>query len=422
MLSLISPYETKLSLSLKEEKTMSGEDLYILKLTEKHLEQYNDLLRYAFQVTEKQLLDIGWESDEIRQAKAPVLKYANVIGYFDEDTLVSQFAVYPAKMNVHSTVVDTGFITSVTTYPEYSGLGLMSKLMKQALTEMKDSGQSVALLFPYSIPLYRKKGWEIISDKMSFSARIDQLLNTFDAPGYVRRKPFDSNDLTDLYTKFARQTHGCILRSQILWEEYWRWDVDDTIAAIYYDTNDTPLGYIVYRINNDVMFIKEMIYLNFEARNGLYQYIAAHESMIDEVKGYNYTSVPIAFSLPDSDIKETIRPYIMGRIVDFSAFIAKYKFDSSASGKSITFNIEDPLLEWNNKSFTVAIENGICHLTKDASKYTANLSIGTLTTLLMGYKRASYMAKLGMIDAETDTIKLLDRIIVNEKPYISDFI
>lgn len=26
------------------------------------LEQYNDLLRYAFQVTEKQLLDYGWEN------------------------------------------------------------------------------------------------------------------------------------------------------------------------------------------------------------------------------------------------------------------------------------------------------------------------------------------------------------------------
>ena len=33
------------------------------KLTEEtDLEQYNDLLRYAFQVTEKQLLDYGWEN------------------------------------------------------------------------------------------------------------------------------------------------------------------------------------------------------------------------------------------------------------------------------------------------------------------------------------------------------------------------
>ena len=38
-----------------------ADDMQIRKLmAEQDLEQYNDLLRYAFQVTEKQLLDYGW--------------------------------------------------------------------------------------------------------------------------------------------------------------------------------------------------------------------------------------------------------------------------------------------------------------------------------------------------------------------------
>ena len=58
-----------------------ADDMQIRKLmAEQDLEQYNDLLRYAFQVTEKQLLDYGWENEDIRQSKMPVLEKARVIG------------------------------------------------------------------------------------------------------------------------------------------------------------------------------------------------------------------------------------------------------------------------------------------------------------------------------------------------------
>ena len=55
----------------------------IRALTTEDLEQYNALLRYAFQVTEQELMDTGWKDDEIKQSKFPVLKRADVLGCFD---------------------------------------------------------------------------------------------------------------------------------------------------------------------------------------------------------------------------------------------------------------------------------------------------------------------------------------------------
>lgn len=99
-------------------------EMQLRKLTAGNdLEQYNDLLRYAFQVTEKQLLDYGWENEDIRQSKMPVLEKARVIGWFDQGKLASQFAVYPLKMNIFNRICKIGFVTSVATYPEYTGLG-----------------------------------------------------------------------------------------------------------------------------------------------------------------------------------------------------------------------------------------------------------------------------------------------------------
>ena len=76
-------------------------DYTIRSLTTKDLDAYNALLRYAFQVTEQELTEVGWENDEIKQSKFPVLQRADVVGCFDNDSLISQFAVYPLDMNIY---------------------------------------------------------------------------------------------------------------------------------------------------------------------------------------------------------------------------------------------------------------------------------------------------------------------------------
>lgn len=189
---------------------MDKNHFLIRKLSVDDLDQYDRLLRYAFQVTEGALQESGWEDEDIRQSKFPILARASVLGCFDGESLVSQFAVYPVKMNIHSVIYPVGFVTSVATYPEYAGMGLMSRLMKQSLTDMRERGRTLALLYPYSIPLYRKRGWEIISDKMSYRIRDVQLPRHVDAPGYVRRVPEESPDLMHLHARFAQQTHGCL--------------------------------------------------------------------------------------------------------------------------------------------------------------------------------------------------------------------
>ena len=400
-------------------------DFTIRPLTIDDAEEYNALLRYAFQVTEQELAETGWKDDEIKQSKFPVLVRADVLGCFnkeDDNSLVAQFAVYPLDMNIYGTKYSVGFVTSVCTYPEYTGHGIMKKLMIQSLTRMKDSHKSFALLYPYSIPLYRRLGWEIISNKMTYTVKDTQIPRKLNEPGYVRRVSWDDAQFKELHTKFAEKTHGCLYRNNLAWEEYWRWDEDDTVVAIYYSKDDIPYGYMVYMISSDVMHIKEMIYLNREAQLGLWEYIYAHDSMIDEVRGNNYYSEPIAFELDDSDIKETIRPYAMGRIIDIEQFFAKYPCDPDESPATFRFNIEDELLPWNNNSFNIHFENGKCNITDSAPDYEMSMSIGTLTTLMLGYKTAEKLHGMEKISSSPDAVEKLDDILLHKIPYVSDYI
>ena len=98
-----------------------------------YMEQYNALLRYVFQVTEQELSSIGWQEREIIRAKFPTMEKADVIGWFDDDNLVSQVAVYPMQTRIFGRTYAMGGLTGVGTYPEYSNMGLMHKLLEQAL-------------------------------------------------------------------------------------------------------------------------------------------------------------------------------------------------------------------------------------------------------------------------------------------------
>ncbi len=398
-------------------------NLVLRKLETSDLKQFNDLLRYAFQVTDEDLSKVGWQDDEIRRSKFPVLEEADVWGWFEGEKLASQIAVYPLQVNITGRLFEMGYITGIATYPEYMGKGLMSTLIKKSLERMREKGQSISFLYPYSIPLYRHKGWEVISDKMTFRLMAHQLPQDNDLPGRVRRVATDSPDLIDLHDRFARSRHGCLLRTELAWEEYWRWEVEDVNVAIYYNQKNEASGYLVYLIENDIFKVKEIIYLNQEARKGLWAYIGAHRSMIDEVVGNNFNNHTIAFLFGDSAIKESVRPYIMGRIVDFEAFIKKYQFEEVDSDQSLTFEIKDPVLDWNNQSFTLEFKKGKTPLlTKTFSSNRVVVEIGILTAMLLGYESPTYLKRIERLQADKKTLALLEQVIPNEKVYFSDYI
>lgn len=91
------------------------------------------------------------------------------------------------QVNIFGKQYALGGLTGVGTYPEYANMGLMHRLLEQALKNMREKGRYICYLYPYSIPFYRKKGWEIISDKITYEIRDYQLPKNRQVPGNVQR-------------------------------------------------------------------------------------------------------------------------------------------------------------------------------------------------------------------------------------------
>lgn len=385
-----------------------------------HLTQYNELLRYVFQVTNQELLKSGYEEGEFARSTRPILQRADVIGWFNEDKLVSQLSIYPCEVNIHGRVFKMGGLTGVGTYPEYAGMHLMTDLIKVGLQMMRHKNQLISYLYPYSVPYYRGKGWEIISEHLRFTVKDSQFPKVADMPGFVERLPVGHTDVLNTYDRFARQNHGAMLRKKVEWEEYWRWEnEEERTAAVYYDEGGSPSGYMLYWIEEDILHIKEIIYLKQEARIGLWNFISAHFSMVESARGSNFKNSPIAFLLDDSQIVETITPYFMGRIVDVAAFLRDYPFAQKSA--PLHFIVSDPMVEWNNGVFGLHWVKGRARVTTEPVGKPVTLGIRTLTAMLMSFRRPSYFHEINQLRTDPKTLAALESIIPDATPYFSDY-
>lgn len=397
------------------------QDLHIRPVEENDVDQFNELLSYVFQITESDIEESGYESKrEMIKSKRPILELSKVFGWFNGDQLVSQIAVYPCEVNIHGTLYKMGGVTGVGTYPEYAGHGLMKDLIKLALETMRADQQWISYLYPYNVPYYRRKGWEMMSDKLTFKIRDTQLPKTVEVPGIVERKEVDDPDVFTVYNQFSRENHGALQRTAFHWEEYWRYENEESrTAAVYYNKSGHPTGVLFYWVAEEVFHVKEMFYLNQEARNGLWNFISAHFSMVYWVKGDIYKNVPLAFLLEDSQIKETIEPYYMARIVDVTEFLKKFPF--KAFDQPFHFVVSDPVAEWNNGIFGLNYAKGEVIVSNDPIGKAVQLDIQTLTCVLMNYRRPAYLARIERLHTDSDTLQLLETIIPDMEAYFGDY-
>ena len=112
----------------------------------------------------------------------------------------------------------------------------------------------------------------------------------------------------------------------------------------------------------------------------------------------------------------------MGRIVDVEQFFQQYHCDPDEKDTTITFKISDELLPWNERALNVRFHCGHCTVIDAPGEYRVKMSIATLTTLLLGYKTAAKLHRMGRITGSASAIDKLDDVLLHESPYISDYI
>lgn len=406
---------------------METQKVQIRQLKKEEIEMSLQLSSFAFQYT---IPKEDWEkavSGEVPD---------EVWGGFDGEQLVAKVRVRPLRAYLQGRIVEMGGIAAVASWPEYRRGGIVASLLIRALSVMREAGQAISFLTPFSFAFYRRYGWETYTDRIKYTVETALLprIEPERVPGQVIRVGNDVELLSPIYEKYASMFNGMLNRSKEWSEELL--DRKKGQVSIYRDQYDEPQGYIHYQVKNNELFIHELITLNHEAKLGLWRYIANHDSMIKQVVLFAPTDYALPFLLDNPRIKQEIEPYFMARIVDIEKLIEQYSFLVStdrrarwSDGKSVRLHIHitDQHAHWNNGLWELTVHGDgsakICRSGLENNAHNPRLScdIQTLSTLLMGYKRASYLYEIGRLQGDEWLAQLLEAIVPVQTTFLSDF-
>lgn len=394
---------------------------WIAQLEHRHFDEYMALEQYAFQLQ---------FSEERLEEERKVFQPEQVWGFFEgEERLCSMLTLIPLEVYLFGKVYAMGGIASVATWPEHRRQGAVTQLLRHALQQMKAQGQMISMLHPFSIPFYRKYGWELCIEYRNYTLTAFQLPRNLESSGYVERLTTTEEELTallsPLYAQYASSYNGTLARTRKWWQQsvYRR---KTGRAVIYRNANQEPTGYAIYEVKERLLHIKEMVYLNQDAFNGLWSFWANHDSMIEQVKLTAPMDDELPYCLPDPRIEQGIAPYFMMRIVDIEAFLQQQPFGVSSSAFICQLQVEDRHAEWNTGVYVLKAdaEQGI-HVTKFAQVQPGypmlRGDIGAFSALLTGAKRASVLYKLGALCGDSEAVELIDRLIPDKTTFLADF-
>ncbi|MFC4601435.1 GNAT family N-acetyltransferase [Cohnella hongkongensis] len=394
----------------------------IRQLTTQDYDERMALSQFAFQ--------LRWTEEQLEQRRR-TYRPEQDWGVFDgQNKLLSALTVLPLEVWVQGRKMAMGGVAGVATWPEARRQGCVGRLLSQALETMRKEGQSLSMLHPFSFPFYRKYGYELTIERKKYAIETRLLPSRKETPGEVRRmKKPDAAVLDAVYSAYASRYNGTLARSGEWWTE--RSLREEGPAAVYFNEEGTPEGYVYYNCLDGKMTVHEMAALSETARTALWTFIANHDSMIGETTLIAPVDDGLPYLLGDPRIGQELIPYFMSRIVDAEAFAKQYAWEKGASAESALLQLEDRHAPWNAGTFRLSwsedgegtlerLDSGTGQDSESGSEAIV-CDIQTLTAMLLGGRKPTWLASVGRLSGPHESLRRLERRIPERTPFLMDF-
>ncbi|MGM0123720.1 hypothetical protein IGI37_001093 [Enterococcus sp. AZ194] len=388
------------------------------KLTDEYIPQMFDLAAYAFNFQ---------EFEQSRKRFDVLAKHSFNYGDLDGKTLTSQVMATPFTINFHGQSYSMAGVGFVASYPEYRGQGGINRTMTHLLNDLNEQKIDLSYLAPFSYPFYRRYGYELLFERMMYKLPSSEWPNVGKVPGKMRRVNYEEikENLLAIYQAMPVHHRGGLKRDE--WWLTYKFAMKPGKKFAQYETENGEIeGYIVYRLEGGSYIIDELGYLNDTAFRALIGFIGSHSGAFQEFQYESaYSGSNLNYLLPSARLTMTLRPEMMGRIINMERFLKKYPFKQ---GKATEFYLkvtEDPFAQWNEGTYHVQISDDgktqVVKLSLDADVPAINGDIQAITQLLFGYRKADELVFHNRIVGDEAALATISNYVVEKQPTLEDY-
>jgi predicted acetyltransferase len=386
---------------------------------EDDVDDFRALLQYAFWPENGPPDD---EDDEIPDSSKLGRRY----GLYDGDDPLAVCKHIDFSVAVRGDYHDMHGLSAVATPPEHRRQGYVGEMLHESLATSRDDGVYLSALWPFKRSFYAQFGWatsnrmvrhELPPETLSFArGETGGEFVPLDADHWERFDAVHDADAADLDLTVDRT------------EEWWRkrvfsgWRDDPYVYG--WERDGDLRAYLTYRFEDGddgrVLSLDDWACADHDAQLAVLEFLADHDSQVESVTfwtGEHGDVVDLLPGLDDADAELGLGPMV--RLVDVPGALEALSYPAEVSA-DLVLSVTDPLADWNDDTYRVTVDAGGATVERVDADPDAELGVGALSQLFVGYRTADDLATVGDVDADAATVDALGGLFPERKTLLRE--
>lgn len=318
-------------------------------------------------------------------------------------------------------------IAGVAVGPEHRGRGHGYEMMAATMREAKKNGWAVSTLYPATISLYRKAGYELAGGHYSLRVPLEAL----SVPALREKEgeiipvgPADVERLAAVLRPTAIPHDGNLDRGPYVWKRTFSPRLIDS-QGFGVTFGGELEAYIFLRSAQGSnppfqdLVINDLVAKTPRGLRRLMSFIADHRSIAKSAEWTGDPHEPLLSLLPEKSYQIQQLEHWMLRVVDPRSALESRGYRSEAS-LALEVELEDRELPDNSGRFRLELEGGRGRVTSSRGGPRLRAKIGAFSAMYSGYQPASVLAQLGWIEGDSAAIEAADRIFIGRSPWMRE--
>ena len=317
--------------------------------------------------------------------------------------------------------VPMGGVAGVAVHPDARGSGVAGRLLRTLADAMQERGQGISALFPTTVGLYRRLGWEVSGTLDETVLTTRALADAGAAPGAPKvtvrsADPDEAATVHELYSRWAAGGSGALTREGRGFPDGRGVAFESDVVAVATAQDGTALGYVSYDRGRGYDERAELVLWELVAHEP-----AAACALLESVGRWHPVAPSTRWHGPTAELARLLptlvpapvrsRPWML-RVVDPELAVSARGW---ATDLDLRLRVSDP--ERGDRTWHLRVRDGQGHL-EPATGDAPTLHTRGLALLFAGAADTSAVRRLGLLDGP---LPGLDAAVAGPVPALLDY-
>ncbi len=338
--------------------------------------------------------------------------------------IVCRARIVPMGQWFGGRVVPMAAIGGVVVAAEHRSGGVGTALATDFIRVAHGRGLAISTLFPASLPIYRKVGYELAGASYHWEIPIGTTAapRRVDDGIVVRRWAGGDFALRPLYDREASRTAGQLDRPPTFWSGVLE-SRNQAVHAYVAEQGDDPVGYITFTQAGKYDAERYIDVLDFvttsrAATRALWRFVAGHSGTVSHVRLWGGATDTRLFDLPHRGQRIlTVEPWMV-RILDLPAALTTRGYAAGLEAE-LHLAYRDEIIPDNTGNWVVTIAHGRATAERggDGRIRTTPAGLGPVYT---GYLPAGSVTDSEILSGPAEDLDQLSTVFAGPTPWMAD--